>query len=163
MSFIHLITKCHSSYTVILCLKQFERLLSFTGSWKLQKTAEPKGFLASVKQDMSTNHSHLLKSTFLCSTVPNIGAINILFGIRQTDCELMRSRINNNWCRASRPHRPLSTAYKTIWYAVDKGLRGRTSCISCYWFCYVSAHNRFTRYRQCSNEPLQHHPVRNHP
>ena len=31
-----------------------------------------------------------------------------------------------------------------------------TDCFRCYWFCYVSAHNQFTRYRQRSNEPLWH-------
>ena len=36
------------------------------------------------------------------------------------------------------------------------------SCISCYWFCYVSASDQFARYRQHSNEPLQHqHPPDN--
>ena len=50
--------------------------------------------------------------------------------IERTDCEQIRSRINNNWCRIFWPHRPLSTVYKTLlfsWvlYAVDKGLCGR--------------------------------------
>ena len=34
--------------------------------------------------------------------------------IGRTDREQIRSRINNNWCRTFRPHRPLSTAYKTV-------------------------------------------------
>ena len=33
--------------------------------------------------------------------------------IGQTDRELIRSRINNNWCRTFRPHRPLSTMFCT--------------------------------------------------
>ena len=37
-------------------------------------------------------------------------------------------------------------------------LRTKTqSCISCYWLCYVSAHDQFARYQQHSNEPLRHH------
>ena len=42
--------------------------------------------------------------------------------VEQTDCEQIRSRINNNDCRTFRPRRPLSTAYKIVLYAVDKGL-----------------------------------------
>ena len=45
--------------------------------------------------------------------------------IGRTDRERIRSRINNNDCRMFRPRRPLSTAYRTVLYAVDKGLRGR--------------------------------------
>ena len=45
--------------------------------------------------------------------------------IGRTDREQIRSRINNNDCRTFRPRRPLSTAYKTVLYAADKGLRGR--------------------------------------
>ena len=33
--------------------------------------------------------------------------------IRQTDCECICCRINNNWWRTFQPRRPLSTAYKT--------------------------------------------------
>ena len=45
--------------------------------------------------------------------------------IGRIDREQIRSRINNNDCRTFRPRRPLSTAYRTLLYAVDKGLRGR--------------------------------------
>ena len=45
--------------------------------------------------------------------------------IGRIDREQIRSRINNNDCRTFRPRRPLSTAYRTVLYAVDKGLRGR--------------------------------------
>ena len=55
--------------------------------------------------------------------------------IGRIDREQIRSRINNNDCRTFRPRRPLSTAYRTVQnctelyrtvlYAVDKGLRGR--------------------------------------
>ena len=45
--------------------------------------------------------------------------------LRRTDCEQICSGINNNVCRMFRPHRPLSTAYKTILYTVDKGLHGQ--------------------------------------
>ena len=45
--------------------------------------------------------------------------------IGPTDREQIHSRINNNWCRMFWPRRPLSTAYKTVLYAVDKGLCGR--------------------------------------
>ena len=45
--------------------------------------------------------------------------------IGRTDREQIRSRINNNDCRTFRPRRPLSTAYRTVLYAVDKGLRGQ--------------------------------------
>ena len=41
--------------------------------------------------------------------------------IGRTDREQIRSRINNNDCRTFRPRRPLSTAYRTVLYAVDKG------------------------------------------
>ena len=47
------------------------------------------------------------------------------FFVGRTDREQIRSRINNNDCRTFRPRRPLSTAYRTVLYAVDKGLRGR--------------------------------------
>ena len=53
------ITHCHLMFKTA-----FECLLSFTCSWKLQKTAEPEGSLASVKQDMSINHSHLSSPLF---------------------------------------------------------------------------------------------------
>ena len=66
-----------------------------------------------------------------------------LFIIGRTDREQIRSRINNNWCRTFWSRRPLSTAYKTVFN-------------SCYWFCYVTAHDQFARYRQRSNEPLRH-------
>ena len=54
----------------------------------------------------------------------------------------------------------------TSWYwanwqsTVDKGLCkfvAETSCISWYWFCYVSAHDQFAQYRERSNEPLLHY------
>ena len=48
-----------------------------------------------------------------------------IVNIGRTDGEQIRSRINNNWCRMFWPHRPLSTLYKTVLYAVDKGLCGR--------------------------------------
>ena len=52
--------------------------------------------------------------------------------------------IYNNWCRTFWPHRPLSTAYKTdavrvFFTQLTKAYTAETSCISCYWFCYVSA------------------------
>ena len=78
--------------------------------------------------------------------------------IGQTDCEQIHSRINNNDCRMFRPRRPLSTAYKTFCTQLTKAYMAETSCISCYWFCYISAHDQFARYRQSSNEP-QHHLV----
>ena len=40
---------------------------------------------------------------------------------------------------------------------LTKAYVAETSCISCYWFCYVSAHDQFARYRQRTNEPLRHH------
>ena len=41
-------------------------------------------------------------------------SLTAFYSIGQTDCEQIRSRINNNWCKTFRPHRPLSTAYKTV-------------------------------------------------
>ena len=66
----------------------------------------------------------------------------------------VHSRINNNWCRTYRPHRPLSTAYitvklyKTVLFCTQsiKAYAAETSCISCYWFCYISAHDQFAWY-----------------
>ena len=46
------------------------------------------------------------------------GAYN---GIGRTDCEQIRSRIDNNDCRMFRPRRPLSTAFVA-----------ETSCNHCY-------------------------------
>ena len=40
---------------------------------------------------------------------------------------------------------------------LTKAYVAETSCISCYWFCYVSAHDQFAQYRQRSNEPLRHY------
>ena len=45
---------------------------------------------------------------------------------RGTDCEQICSRINNNWCRTFRLHRPLSTAYKTESYILCWQLRKRS-------------------------------------
>ena len=42
-----------------------------------------------------------------------------------TDREQIHSRCNNDDCRMFWPCRPLSTAYKTVLYAVDKGLCGQ--------------------------------------
>ena len=38
---------------------------------------------------------------------------------------------------------------------LTKAYVAETSCISCHWFCYVSAHDHFAQYRQRSNEPLR--------
>ena len=71
-----------------------------------------------------------------------------------TDREQIRSRIANNWCRTFWPHWPLSTVYSfvqfcTVLYSfvqfctqLTKAYVAETSCISCYWFCYVSAHDQ---------------------
>ena len=48
--------------------------------------------------------------------------------IGRTDCEQIRSRINNNDCRMFRPRRPLSTAYKT---QLTKAFVAETSCNHC--------------------------------
>ena len=73
--------------------------------------------------------------------------------IRRTDREQIRSRINNNCCRMFRPRRPLSTEFCM---QLTKAYVAETSCISCYWFCYLSAYDQFARYWQRSNEPLRH-------
>ena len=86
-----------------------------------------------------------------CSDVPLTGLDD-----GQTDREQIRSRIHNNWCSTFWPHRPLSTAYKQFCMPLTKAYVAKASCISCYWFCYVSAHDQFARYWQCSNEPLRH-------
>ena len=44
--------------------------------------------------------------------------------------------------RTFRPHRLLPTAQ------LAKAYVAKTSCISCYWFCYISAHDQFAHYRQ---------------
>ena len=51
----------------------------------------------------------------------------------------------------------LRTKLKQFCTQLTKAYVAETSCISCYWFCYVSAHDQFARYRQRSNEPLRHH------
>ena len=40
-----------------------------------------------------------------------------------------------------------------------KGFVAETSCISCYWFCYVTARDQFAQYRQHGIEPVRHHCV----
>ena len=53
--------------------------------------------------------------------------------IGRTDCEQMHSRINNNCLQ--KPHKPVSTVYKTVLYAVDKGIWGpKRHAISWYSF-----------------------------
>ena len=93
---------------------------------------------------------------------PAVPGVWLLY-IGQTDREQIH-RINNNWCTTFRPRRPLSTAYKSFEFWVyefcmqlTKAYVAKTSCISCHWFCYVSAHNQFAQYQQCSNDPLRHH------
>ena len=78
---------------------------------------------------------------------------------RWTDCEQIHSRINNNWCRTFRPHRPLSTAYKTVLYAVDKGLRGRNVLhqllLILLRICSQSVHrmpDSYSKILQCSQD-----------
>ena len=60
--------------------------------------------------------------------------------------------------QSSRDHitqmRSLSLKFCT---QLTKAYVAETSCISCYWFCYISAHDQFARYRQRSNEPLRHY------
>ena len=69
-------------------------------------------------------------------------------------------------CRMFWPHRSISTAYKTVLYAVDtKATQSNRPAISCYWFCYESAQNQslmlfafnfcclmFTTFKPCHNE-----------
>ena len=59
--------------------------------------------------------------------------------IGRTDREQIRSRINNNWCRTFRRGQFCTQ--------LTKAYVAETSHISCYWFCYVSAHDLFTQYR----------------
>ena len=54
--------------------------------------------------------------------------------IGRTDHEQIRSRINNNWCR---------TFQLQFCMQLTKAYVAETSCIICYWFCYVSAHDQF--------------------
>ena len=44
----------------------------------------------------------------------HMGAFAIECLCQATDREQIHSRINNNWCRAFQPRRPLSTVYKTV-------------------------------------------------
>ena len=56
----------------------------------------------------------------------------------------------------------VSTNSATSQSHMAKAYVAETSCISCYWFCYASAHNQFARYRQRSNESLRHHWSKGH-
>ena len=76
--------------------------------------------------------------------------------IGRTDREQIRSRINNNDCRTFRPRRPLSTAYKTVLYAVDKGLRGRNVLQSLLLILLRICSRSVRPILTSSNEPLQH-------
>ena len=77
--------------------------------------------------------------------------------IGRTDREQIRSRINNNDCRTFRPRRPLSTAYKTVLYAVDKGLRGRNVLQSLLLILLRICSRSVRPILTSSNEPLRHH------
>ena len=79
-----------------------------------------------------------------------------LWGVRWTDHDQIRSRINNNWYKTFWPHRPLSTACKMFCTQLAMAHVAETSCISRYWFCYISAHDQFVRYWERSNECLWH-------
>ena len=51
----------------------------------------------------------------------------------------------------------LTLQYLYLCTQLTKAYTAETSCISCYWFCYVFAHNQFARYRQHCDTPLWHH------
>ena len=107
----------------------------------------------------------------ICSTISSIllifvtaftvaGGMIVLTDLGKTDmkslsfllCSLLHlahvAELITTDCRMFRPCRPLSTM---------QYVQNETSYISCYQFCYISAHYQFTWYQQCSNETLQHH------
>ena len=98
-------------------LESFSTCLSFTddGSWEppqhlnktflwLMWTKCKQGFLCSV---LVMLWAYCTKKCVSCSlTWWNIG---------RTDREQIHSRINNNWCRAFRPRRPLSSWQRPTW------------------------------------------------
>ena len=77
----------------------------------------------------------------------------------QTDCEQLWSRIKNNGLQDVWSCTYVGICHvHTVLYVFDKPTLSKCpTSISCYWFCYVFAHDQFTRYQQRSNEPLWHH------
>ena len=72
---------------------------------------ELKCFLASFSDMLSTPTGALGQTSVVKHDV--VEAHCYFVDIRQTDCEQIRSRINNTDCRMLRPCWPLSTAFKT--------------------------------------------------
>ena len=100
-----------------------------------------------IALDLSFVHCKGLLDTQQHSFWTCVGGLSI----GRTDREQIRSRINNNWCRTFQLRGPLSTI-RTKHVA-------ETSCISCYWFCYVAICSQSIQpdiNNVRSNEPLHH-------
>ena len=95
------------------------------GHWRMQRETLQRCEIINWYSPMYVLYQPAIFTVIIISNV--VEAHSYIVDIGQTDREQIRSRINNNWCRTFRPHRPLSTAYKTVLYAVDKGLRGRNA------------------------------------
>ena len=89
----------------------------------------------------------------------NLKAFNMPFSsttyylLKKPPCESCYIANTGQWCCVMNTSH---TAVSLVLYAVEKAFMAETSCNHCYWFCYVSAHDQFSRYQQSSHEPLRH-------